>query len=200
MQAELTEGTRLQNELGDATDWIRRTAGSAKGTRSGAQGGSVDDCQWLSSCHAGHRQHRNRAANETIPRSLQVSSGDLVFGSVGGFRGSFRSCVGFSVPLSHRIISGCDMILMPSRFEPCGLTQQYAIRYGTSLDASLLTFCWTGTIPVAHATGGLMDTIEDFMPFGDVSGNGFLFRQPDVEHLIRAIDRAVDTFRYKSKR
>eukprot|EP00210_Caulerpa_lentillifera_P003426 g3269.t1 len=97
------------------------------------------------------------------------------------YKGSFSAQVRFSVPLSHRIIAGCDFILVPSRFEPCGLTQQFAIRYGT--------------IPIAHATGGLMDTIEDFCPFGETMGTGFLFRKPDAEHLIRAVDRAIETFR-----
>lgn len=70
---------------------------------------------------------------------------------------------------------------MPSRFEPCGLTQQFAIRYGT--------------VPVTHATGGLLDTIQDFNPFGEGMGNGFLFRRPEVDSMIRAVDRALETFR-----
>lgn len=65
----------------------------------------------------------------------------------------FRGWVGFSVPVSHRIMAGCDMLLMPSRFEPCGLNQLFGMRYGT--------------IPIAHATGGLRDTIEDYNPFAD---------------------------------
>lgn len=65
----------------------------------------------------------------------------------------FRGWVGFSIPVSHRIIAGCDILLMPSRFEPCGLNQLFGMRYGT--------------IPIAHATGGLRDTIEDYNPFAD---------------------------------
>ena len=61
------------------------------------------------------------------------------------------------MPLSHRIIAGCDVLLMPSRFEPCGLNQLFAMRYGT--------------VPIAHATGGLRDTIEDYNPF--VEGGAF---------------------------
>ena len=53
----------------------------------------------------------------------------------------------YSNAMSHRIIAASDLFLMPSRFEPCGLTQMYSMRYGT--------------IPVAHATGGLIDTITD---------------------------------------
>lgn len=69
------------------------------------------------------------------------------------------------MPVAHRIIAGCDIILMPSRFEPCGLNQLYAMRYGT--------------IPVAHATGGLKDTIEDFNPYAHV------IRPPALEGLVK---------------
>ena len=64
-----------------------------------------------------------------------------------------RGWVGFSIEVAHEVIAGCDIILMPSRFEPCGLNQLFAMRYGT--------------IPVAHATGGLRDTIEEFNPFAE---------------------------------
>ncbi|GIL46717.1 hypothetical protein Vafri_3634, partial [Volvox africanus] len=67
------------------------------------------------------------------------------------FPANVRAHVGFSVPLSHRILAAADILLMPSRFEPCGLNQLYAMRYGT--------------IPVAHGTGGLRDTIDDVKPF-----------------------------------
>ncbi|GFR43742.1 hypothetical protein Agub_g4852, partial [Astrephomene gubernaculifera] len=55
--------------------------------------------------------------------------------------------VGFSPRLARRLLAGADMLVIPSRFEPCGLTQMYGMRYGT--------------VPVASGTGGLRDTIED---------------------------------------
>ncbi len=64
-----------------------------------------------------------------------------------------RGRVGFDVPLSHRLLAAADILLMPSRFEPCGLNQMYAMRYGT--------------VPVAHSTGGLRDTIDDVGAFTD---------------------------------
>ena len=70
-----------------------------------------------------------------------------------------RGWVGFSNATAHKIVAGCDILLMPSRFEPCGLNQLFAMRYGT--------------IPIAHATGGLRDTIENFSPYssGRISNN-----------------------------
>ncbi len=71
--------------------------------------------------------------------------------------------VGFNEPMAHRILAGSDFLLMPSRFEPCGLTQMQAQRMGT--------------LPVAHATGGLADTIEDGVTgllFDDLSGTGLM--------------------------
>lgn len=74
----------------------------------------------------------------------------------------FRASVGFDARLARRVIAGADVLLMPSRFEPCGLTQLYAMRYGT--------------VPVAHATGGLQDTVEDVCPFSGGESSARLWR------------------------
>jgi hypothetical protein len=64
-----------------------------------------------------------------------------------------RGWVGFNVKMAHRITAGCDILLMPSRFEPCGLNQLYAMAYGT--------------VPVVHAVGGLRDTVQPYNPYED---------------------------------
>jgi starch synthase len=78
--------------------------------------------------------------------------------------------------LAHKIEAGADIFLMPSRFEPCGLTQMYSLRYGT--------------VPVVRSTGGLVDTVE---PYDDSTGKGtgFRFDQADGTGLMWALDRAL---------
>ncbi len=87
--------------------------------------------------------------------------------------------IGYSEPLAHRIEAGCDLFLMPSRFEPCGLNQLYSLRYGTP--------------PVVHAVGGLADTVVDATPENLEAGRatGFLFHQPSAEALLEAVGRAL---------
>jgi starch synthase len=82
--------------------------------------------------------------------------------------------VGFDEPLAHLVEAGADAFLMPSRFEPCGLNQMYSQRYGTP--------------PVAHATGGLADTIVD-------GETGFLFQGAAPDRLAAAMRRALDAYR-----
>ena len=76
----------------------------------------------------------------------------------------------------HRIFAGADLVLVPSRYEPCGLVQMYAQRYGA--------------LPVAHATGGLCDTILDCDAKLE-TGTGFLFDSPTVDALVGASERAI---------
>ncbi|KAL3689037.1 hypothetical protein R1sor_015346 [Riccia sorocarpa] len=95
-------------------------------------------------------------------------------------REKVRGWVGFSVKTAHRITAGCDILLMPSRFEPCGLNQLYAMKYGT--------------VPVVHAVGGLKDTVQAFDPFTE-SGLGWTFDQANGQGLIHALGNAMWTFR-----
>jgi starch synthase len=78
--------------------------------------------------------------------------------------------IAFDPPLSRRIYAGVDFFFVPSRFEPCGLTQMYAMRYGA--------------IPIVTNVGGLHDTVE---PIGEVDGvergTGFVTERPDVDAL-----------------
>lgn len=83
---------------------------------------------------------------------------------------------GYDETLAHRILAGSDIVLVPSRYEPCGLTQMYALRYGT--------------IPVVRATGGLADTIGHFDP-ATGEGNGSVFEHADVEGLIWGLTTAL---------
>ncbi|DBA69675.1 TPA: hypothetical protein ACH3X2_012611 [Trebouxia sp. C0005] len=91
-----------------------------------------------------------------------------------------RGWVGFNVPMSHKITAACDLLLMPSRFEPCGLNQLYAMRYGT--------------VPVAHATGGLRDTVLPFNPW-EVTGTGWTFSPCTVDAFTATLGQALDTYR-----
>lgn len=81
--------------------------------------------------------------------------------------------IGYDETLSRRAYAGSDFLLMPSRFEPCGLSQQYAQRFGT--------------LPIAHKTGGLTDTIKDGV-------TGFLFGNFSSQGFLGAVDRAFETY------
>ena len=85
--------------------------------------------------------------------------------------GSVSVTTRFDEGLAHAIEAGADLFLMPSRYEPCGLNQMYSQRYGTP--------------PVAHATGGLADTIAD-------GETGFLFARAEAGLFLHAVRRAVD--------
>lgn len=88
--------------------------------------------------------------------------------------------IGFIPELARKIYAGADMFLMPSKSEPCGLSQMVSLRYGT--------------IPIVRETGGLKDSITDS---GDGEGNGFTFKTYDAYDMLGAIYRAVDAYSNK---
>jgi len=88
--------------------------------------------------------------------------------------------IAYDEALAHKIIAGADMILIPSRYEPCGLTQLYGLRYGT--------------VPVARATGGLDDTIQYYDPKTG-HGTGFKFDEYDGRALMQCVRTALKTYK-----
>lgn len=120
---------------------------------------------------------------------VMLGSGDPLYedwmrATESAYKDKYRGWVGFNVPISHKITAGCDILLMPSRFEPCGLNQLYAMRYGT--------------VPVVHCTGGLRDTVENFNPFaqeGRSEGTGWAFTPLTKESMLEALRNAIKTYR-----
>lgn len=108
------------------------------------------------------------SGNAEIEKQLQQLRDD--------YKGNYNVFIGYNEDLAHLIYGGSDFILMPSRVEPCGLNQMYALRYGT--------------IPIVRRTGGLRDTVIDF---GD-DGNGICHDQASVGDICYSINRAVGLF------
>jgi starch synthase len=95
------------------------------------------------------------------------------------YKGAVCSYIAYDEALAHRIYAGADALLVPSLFEPCGLTQLIAMRYGT--------------VPVVRETGGLKDTVQPFNQYTN-EGNGFTFDRYDAGLLLDAINRAKTLF------
>lgn len=87
----------------------------------------------------------------------------------------------FSEAVGSKVYAGSDMFLMPSRYEPCGISQLISLRYGS--------------IPIVHSTGGLADTIVNFDPRSGV-GTGFVFYDYNGSDLLAALIRAIETYKY----
>ncbi len=129
---------------------------------------------------------------EAMPQLMKLEAGFVLLGSgiekyhslcrewATTWPGRFAVRLGFDTRLAHKIEAGADLYLMPSRFEPCGLSQIYSLHYGTP--------------PVVHATGGLEDTIEDVDQAG-THGTGFKFRAYTADGLISAVQRALELYR-----
>jgi starch synthase len=98
------------------------------------------------------------------------------------FAGRVLVRIAYDETLAHKVKAGADMLLMPSRYEPCGLTQFHAMKYGT--------------VPVVHGTGGLEDTVEEWNSEAP-TGTGFKFHGFDVENFAAAVRKALEVFRNK---
>ncbi|RWW78324.1 hypothetical protein BHE74_00013453 [Ensete ventricosum] len=109
---------------------------------------------------------------------------DMIRGFESAHRDKARAWIGFSVKMAHRITAGADVLLMPSRFEPCGLNQLYAMMYGT--------------VPVVHSVGGLRDTVQQFDPLNEV-GLGWTFERAEANGMIQALQHCLDTYRNHKK-
>lgn len=94
----------------------------------------------------------------------------------------YSSYIGYNEALSHLMYAGADFLLMPSRVEPCGLNQMYAMRYGT--------------MPLVRNTGGLRDTVKDI---GTANGYGLVFEHAEVGDVCHAIWRAVNLYQNKEQ-
>ena len=101
----------------------------------------------------------------------------------GSYSDRIAVMIGYDEPLAHKLQAASDILLAPARFEPCGLTQLYALRYGT--------------LPVVRRTGGLADTVVDATAtsIADRSATGFVFDEPTDEALTAAIARALALYR-----
>jgi len=99
----------------------------------------------------------------------------------GRFPGRVGVCIDFLPTLSRQVYAGCDIFLMPSKSEPCGLSQMIALRYGA--------------IPVVRETGGLRDSIQDS---GDGAGNGFTFDEYNADILLHTLRRALQGYADKA--
>lgn len=123
--------------------------------------------------------------DELLSDSIQMvilGSGDWVYENFfrevqGRFPDKFRYCAGFVPELAQKIYAASDIFLMPSKSEPCGLSQMVACRYGA--------------VPVVRETGGLKDSITDC---GDGFGNGFTFKTYNANDMLCAIRRALGAY------
>jgi starch synthase len=113
---------------------------------------------------------------------LGSGDGDLEHGfaaAADAYRGPVAAEIGYDDELSHLILGGADLVAVPSRYEPCGLTQLYALRYGA--------------LPLVRRVGGLADTVVDAtsVTLADGTATGFAFADPTPQALAATVDRAV---------
>ena len=115
---------------------------------------------------------------------MLLGSGDERFENImraaeGRYRGRLCAYIGYSEPLSHLVYAASDFFLMPSRFEPCGLSQMIAMRYGS--------------LPIVRETGGLRDTVAPYNKYTG-EGNGFSFANFDAYEMLGVIRSALGCY------
>jgi len=124
---------------------------------------------------------------EIMQRNLQfavIGTGDARYEDMFMFNSYIHSDkmsanITFNPELAHKLYAGADMLLMPSKSEPCGLSQLIAMRYGT--------------VPIVRETGGLVDTVEP-LNIETLEGKGFTFKLYNAHDMLGAIDRAVEFY------
>ncbi|HEY1692315.1 MAG TPA: glycogen synthase GlgA [Polyangiaceae bacterium] len=172
----------------DAEDPTNKTR--CKGALQRELGLSVDAQATLVACVGRMVEQKGTdLAAALVPKLLRATDAQIVFAGDGDAKlvsaveaavaraeGRAAFVRAASESLVHRMFAGADLVLVPSRFEPCGLVQLYGQRYGA--------------LPVAHATGGLVDTVVDCDAKLE-TGTGFLFEEPTVESLLGATERAI---------
>ena len=100
------------------------------------------------------------------------------------YQGRVAACIEMNHKLAHQIYASSDMFLMPSKFEPCGLSQMIALRYGS--------------LPIVRETGGLRDTVLSYNEYTG-EGNGFTFLNYNAHDMLHTIERAVNIYREDNK-
>ncbi|HHY72580.1 MAG TPA: glycogen synthase GlgA [Bacillus bacterium] len=133
-----------------------------------------------------------RVFNEMISHDIQfivLGTGDYEFEDFfremeSSNRKKVRAYIGFNEELAHKVYAGSDLFLMPSKFEPCGLGQLIALRYGT--------------IPIVRETGGLNDTVTAYNEFTK-AGNGFSFKNFNAHDMLYTFERALSFFNEKNE-
>ncbi|WP_415982061.1 glycogen synthase, partial [Anaerostipes caccae] len=101
------------------------------------------------------------------------------------YKGRVCSYIAYNNAVAHQIYAASDLFLMPSKFEPCGISQMIALRYGT--------------LPIVRETGGLCDTVQSYNEFEE-TGNGFSFRNYNAHEMLSVIRYALNTLRSPKRR
>ncbi len=175
IDGKLTNKSKLKEELGLNTDGAKPLIGIV--SRLTEQKGIDLVVESLSQIvDLGFQVAILGTGEEKYERMLEISKH--------AYKENLSVFLGFSDEMARRIYSGSDMFLMPSRFEPCGLGQMIALRYGS--------------IPIVRGTGGLLDTIRDHTAYKK-NGNGFIFAEFSKVSLLDALVRAISVYENRNE-